>query len=149
MQWLKSKTETPNLIPGRADRTGSMLEMSFLWIRNTALIKALEIFRVWWKYCQMHYFAWYLPSYAQKRTVAQGYSLFNFAFSSSNDSYIFSGLSKWTSSFSRGNYTLAVPGQSWLPCDAVMPWFLHPPGTAPPWMHLAEVALDPYFIPDW
>lgn len=40
------KDEAPDLIPQRANKTGSMVDMSFLWVRNTALRKALASFRV-------------------------------------------------------------------------------------------------------
>lgn len=88
MQWLESETEIPNFIPKRAERTGSTLVLSFLWIRNMALIKALGIFRVTVLVKILSVFCLIFTFLGTEKDSSQGYSLFNFAFSSSCDSHI-------------------------------------------------------------
>lgn len=88
MQWLESETEIPNFIPKRAERTGSTLVMSFLWIRNMALIKALGIFRVTVLVRILSVFCLIFVFLGAEKDNSQGYSLCDFAFLSSCDSQI-------------------------------------------------------------
>ena len=145
--WLESKTETPNLIPQRANKTGSMVDMSFLWIRNTALRKALGIFRVTVlvKILADAVFCLTITFVGTKKDCHKRLNIlillfrspvtYTFSLAYVNEQPVFP--------------EVIMPWQSRLSCDTVMPWFPYAAVTAPPWMHPTEIALSCWVIPAW
>lgn len=113
--WLESKTETPNLIPQRANKTGSVVDMSFLWIRNTALIKALGIFRanILVKMLAGAVLCLTFTFAGTKKDCHSRLNILILLFLFSCDLYVSSGLRKWAASFSSGDHALAVVAVVW------------------------------------
>lgn len=143
--WLESKTETSNLIPRSTNKTGSMVDMSFLWIRNTALIKTLGIFRVT-VLVKILADVVFCLTFTFVVTKADCHSRLNILI------LLFHCPVTYTFSLACINEQpvfpeVIIPWKSWLLCDTVIPRFPYPAVTTPPWIHPTEIAVNPWVIP--